>query len=109
MRIDDSFVYQVAKSIPQSDLFDVNRNRITRQELARRFQASDRTIRKAIEKAREQGFFIVNEQDGSGYYRTFNLDELERQYKQDTARAMAILKRRKHIRKYLMDNGREVR
>lgn len=109
MRVDDSFVYQVAASIPFSGFTDLHGDRVTRQDLARRFGVSDRTIRKAIEIARTKGFYIVNNQDGTGYYRTFDLDELERQYKQEKARAMSILSGCKHIRKFLRDNGREVK
>ena len=100
---------EVAMAIPWDEGRGLERRRITRQELAKKFGVSDRVIRKAIEEARNDGCFIINEQDGSGYYRTQNLDILERQYKQDTARAMAILKRRKAIRQHLRMCGRDVK
>lgn len=100
---------EVAEAIPWGREKFTLYGRITRQELAEKFGVSDRVIRKAIEEARANGYFIVNNQDGTGYYRTLDADEVERQYRQDTARAMAILKRRKHMRHYLRGLGRDVK
>ena len=41
-------------------------------------------------------------------YQSDDLDEIERQYKQNTARAMSILARRKEIRRRLKAAGRKV-
>lgn len=85
-------------------------NAITRAELAWITGLSDRSLRAAIEQARNAGALILNDQDGHGYYTAGNedLEALARQYKQDTARAMALLKRRKTIRRILKDAGRPV-
>lgn len=85
-------------------------NAVTRGELCAVTGLSDRRIRKEIEAARNDGALILNEQDGSGYYAAGpgDLDALQRQYRQDTARAMALLRRRKHIRRILKEAGREV-
>lgn len=83
-------------------------NAITRRDLARRVDMNDRIVRELIEQARREGEFICNDQDGQGYYRTDDLDILERQYRQDRKRALSILARQKHLRKYLKAHGREV-
>ena len=103
----------VANAIPYVDM-SVSRGPfdergITRRELARMFDTTDRSVRRAIEEARKMGYFIINDQNGAGYYRTDDLDTIERQYKQDTSRAMAILARRKAMRKFLRENGRMVK
>lgn len=67
-----------------------------------------RKVRKMIELARSLGFIIINEQNGAGYYQSDDLDEIERQYKQDTARAMSILARRKELSRRLKAAGRKV-
>lgn len=83
-------------------------NAIKRDALCAKVGMSDRKVRKMIELARVLGFIIINEQNGSGYYQSDDLDEIERQYKQDTARAMSILARRKEIRRRLRAAGRKV-
>lgn len=84
-------------------------NAIPRTRLARLLGTNDRSARALVQKARECGHIIINAQDGRGYYRTEDLDEIERQYKQDTARAMSILSRRKTLRRTLIAAGREVK
>ena len=64
--------------------------------------------RRIIARLRDEGYIIINDQNGKGYYLSDDLDEIEKQYKQDTARAMAILKRRKYMRKMLKEAGRPV-
>lgn len=97
-----------------NDLMDVlqrgRENAIPRDRLAYRLCTSDRAARREIQKARDDGALILNAGDGRGYYLAGadDLDELERQYKQDTARAMAILKRRKKMRRILKEAGRSV-
>ena len=83
-------------------------NAIPRRELAERLGTSDREMRKMIEQVRGEGMFILNAQDGAGYYRTTDLAELKRQYDQDTARALSILARRKPIRDALKAAGVQV-
>lgn len=78
---------------------------------------TERTVRRVIADLREEGHLIVNLQDGKGFYvldectedtEPEALDLIARQYRQDTNRAMNILKRRKHMRKLLKSAGREV-
>ena len=83
-------------------------NAISRSMLAITMGTSDRRVRDLIEAARREGLIIINAQDGRGYYQTNDLDEIARQYRQDTARAMSILKRRKTMRRLLKEAGREV-
>lgn len=81
-------------------------NAITRNQLVASTGYSDREVRKSIAYLREKGYPIMNDQKGSGYHISYDLDEIERQYRQDTARAMSILKRRKTLRKILKEKGR---
>lgn len=85
-------------------------NAVSRGYLCALTGLSDRSVRAAIEQARNDGALILNDQDGFGYYQADirDLDALQRQYRQDTARAMALLKRRKHIRRILKEAGRPV-
>lgn len=81
---------------------------ISREALAAALQTSDRQMRRMIEVARNEGLIVLNAQDGSGYYQSADVSELAAQYRQDTARAMAILKRRKHLRLILKQEGVKV-
>lgn len=92
-------------------VFAVGRTRAnptTRHALCLRLGLSDRKVRELIEKARRYGYFIINEQDGRGYYLSDDLDDIERQYKQDTNRALSVLARRKSLRDKLKEAGRAV-
>lgn len=60
---------------------------------------SERKLRKAIQKARQEGMVICNAQNGEGYFLPRTKEDLERQYKQNQNRALAILKQQKHIRR----------
>ena len=70
---------------------------ISRRDLANAIGTTDRVMRQCIQRAREDGILIMNRQDGGGYYLACesDLDDLQRQYAQDSARAMSILRRRK--------------
>lgn len=83
-------------------------NAVTRSELALRLGLSDRKTRELIESARREGHIIINDQDSRGYYRSIDPDDMERQYRQDTNRALSILARRKELRRALKAAGREV-
>lgn len=83
-------------------------NAVTREYLCSMTGLSDREVRKTIEGLRNDGFFICNDGDGWGYYISNDINQLTRQYRNDTARAMAILRRRKHIRTYLKERGIKV-
>ena len=82
-------------------------NAVTREELTKLLGYDDRAIRDFIEEARKK-YCIINDQDGAGYYLAETADEVERQYKQMTSRAMAIMKSRVPFRKFLKGIGRQV-
>lgn len=83
-------------------------NAVSREVLATRLGLPDRTVRKLIEEARDRGELICNDGDGEGYYRSYDIGQIERQYRVDRARAMAVLKRLKTMRRMLNDAGKEV-
>ena len=94
-----------------TDLLGVGEaNAVSRVELASRAGMSDRQMRAAIQQAREDGELILNAQNGAGYFLASadDLNAIERQYRQDTARALSILKRRKAMRRLLKEAGRDV-
>ena len=80
-------------------------NAVSRTTLTFRLDMNDRAVRELIEKARNDGCFILNKQNGKGYYLPDSIEDIHRQYKQDTSRALAILKRRKHLRQALKEAG----
>ena len=63
----------------------------------------ERKVREIIEELRRQGHLICNRQDGFGYFIAETLEEVERQYKQDCARSMSILRRVKAFRHALRE------
>lgn len=81
---------------------------ISREALTELLHTTDRVMRRMIQRAREEGLVIINAQDGSGYFQSADVADLAAQYRQDTARAMSILKRRKHIRQILKEAGIQV-
>ena len=83
-------------------------NAVDRDMLASLLGMGDRATRELIEKARNEGNLILNKQNGKGYFLPGSIDDVKRQYIQDTNRAMAILKRRKHARKILKEAGVKV-
>lgn len=76
-------------------------NAISRQDLCNLMALPDRTVRKLIQEARDQGEVILNAQDGAGYYTSDNVEELERQYNTNRHRALSILRQQRHIRKQI--------
>lgn len=78
-------------------------NAISRRRLCMEMDMSDRKVRAIIEKARDEGCLIMNEQDGKGYYLPDSIEDIYRQYVQDKNRALSILKRQKHMRKILKE------
>lgn len=82
------------------------RNAISREDLAAALHTSDRKMRKAVSEAKKPGLMICN--DGDGYYQSDELNDLYRQYRRETARAMSILKARKPMRDVLKAAGRPV-
>lgn len=95
---------QIATYIPLG-----KENAVTSGYLQAVLGTSARCVQQMIERARLDGHMIINDQNGRGYYISEDPDDWERQYWQDTNRALAILKRRKHLRKKLIEAGRDVR
>ena len=83
-------------------------NAVKRHELARRLGVPDRKMRKMIELARNDGWMILNDGDGAGYYLAANLDQVEHKYKVERARALKTLKTIRPMRIILKANGRKV-
>ncbi len=80
-------------------------NAITRKDLCASLSLGDRVCRELIEKARREGEFICNDQDGKGYYMAKTDEEILRQYRRDYARAMSLLKRLTPLRRKLRAAG----
>ena len=80
-------------------------NAVTREQLCTMTGLPDRTVRKLIADARNNGEVIINAQDGAGYYITDDPIELKMQYRQNENRALNILRQQKHIRRKLASIG----
>lgn len=78
---------------------------VTREDLEAKTGLPDRQVRKAIEEIR-RNHIVLNDQDGKGYYRSYDLDDIERFYRQERARALAVLYRMKPMRILLRGGGR---
>ena len=74
-------------------------NAVTREQLSVLLNLPDRTIRRMIAEARNEGELIINSQDGTGYYISDDLGELNRQYKTNRSRALSILRQQSHLRR----------
>ena len=78
---------------------------VTREYLTAKTGLPDRQVRKAIEEIR-RSHIILNDQDGKGYYRSWDMDDIERFYRQERARALAVLYRMRPMRVLLRGGGR---
>ena len=83
-------------------------NAVTVEYLSEITGIHERKVRKKIEQARVEGYIIINNQDGKGYYQSDNIEEISKQYGQIRHRALSILRQQKHLRKILKAAGREV-
>ena len=81
------------------------KNAVTLLQLTWRTGEKERTVRKEIQRLREDGHLIINDQDGKGYYIATELEEIARQYHQDRSRFLSIAKRIKTARRILRDAG----
>ena len=76
-------------------------DRATLRDLVQSFTGryiADRTMRKMIETARQEGLVICNEQNGEGYFLPTTRAELLKQYEQNESRAKSILRQQRFIR-----------
>ncbi len=71
---------------------------ISREELANRLNLSDRQMRQAVSLARREGLVIINDQGGSGYYRSDDVADMRRQLAQTHHRALSLLAQEKHLK-----------
>lgn len=78
---------------------------IRRDALAAKVGLTDRKVRRIIEGLRRT-HIILNDQDGAGYYRSYDLDDISRAYYQERARALAVLYRLRPMRELLRGGGR---
>lgn len=78
---------------------------VTRRRLCLATGLSDRQVRRSIEELRHV-YVILNDQDGEGYYRSYDLGEIERCYRQERARALSVLRRLRPMRTLLRGGGR---
>ena len=81
------------------------KNAVTLLQLTWRTGEKERTVRKEIQRLREDGHLIINGKDGKGYYIATELDEIARQYHQDRSRFLSIATRLKTARRILKDAG----
>lgn len=86
-------------------------NAITRKGLCAVTGLSDRKVREEIEQARRRGVIIINAQDGAGYFKTDDLEEIKRQFNTNERRTKSILAQQKYLRSRLkaagmLENGR---
>ena len=80
-------------------------NAVKRDYLCAVTGLKDRKVRDLIEHQRRLGEVIINRQDGNGYYRSDEIEDIARQYRQNDSRAMSILVQQKHLRKKLKTAG----
>ena len=95
------------------NLFDITEyipyganNAITRDELLKVADyfvegITDRSMRRLLEASKQNGNIIINMQDGRGYFRPENKEEIERYIRQEEARAKKIQFNLKSARKAL--------
>ena len=81
---------------------------VTRADLADRFSMDDRSIRRAIAEAREDGLIICNDGDGRGYYQSDDVGVIRKQYRQERARMRSIYMASKRMREVLDAAGERV-
>ena len=75
----------------------------TREQLCELSGLCDRVVRREIEALRDKGIIIINNQDGKGYYISEDVEEMQRQFRQNQARAMSILRQQKHLRRRMAE------
>ena len=95
------FVAEVLRYIPEG-----KENAVSKEFLAEMAEISDRTVRRAIEQARLAGYLICSDTDSKGYYISNDVDDIERQFRQDKNRANKIMQRRWAFHKILKKEGR---
>lgn len=77
----------------------ISREYLRRLYCERTGARTDRDLRRAIERARQEGMIICNAQDGNGYFLPNSYEDLDRQERRNTNRALSILRQNKYIRK----------
>lgn len=82
-------------------------NATTRETLCAKTGLTDRHIREHIEQLRKEGYFILSDNKGKGYYRCDinDIPSLLEYYWSEWKRSISILVRLKLLRKWLAENG----
>lgn len=85
-------------------------NAVTAHKLRLMFGKNEREIRRAIEKLRNNGVVIINNQDGQGYYQPTDDDviRVKQHYLQEKSRADSILAPLGAERAWLLERGVEL-
>lgn len=81
---------------------------ITRKNLCNKTGLTDRKVREYIEELRNDGYFIVNDSDGIGYYCCNDIERILKYYWAEWRRAISILTRLKKMRAWLVREGIDV-
>lgn len=71
---------------------------VSRSDLAKRMNMSDRHMRAAVSLARREGLVIINDQNGRGYYRSEDIRDMQRQLNQTHNRALSLLAQEKYLK-----------
>ncbi len=85
-------------------------NAITANELSVIYDKNKRDVRRSIEKLRNNGVVIINNQDGQGYYQPTDEDiiRVKQHYLQEKSRADSILAPLGAERAWLLERGVEL-
>lgn len=95
------FVAEVLNHIPES-----REKAVTKEYLVHKTGHPERVVRRAIEQARLAGYLICSDTDSKGYYISNDVDDIERQFRQDKNRANKIMQRSWAFREILKKEGR---
>lgn len=80
-------------------------NAVTRKRLVAMTGLDDRAVRKHIENQRAKGAFILNFQDGKGYFQSTDTEDLLHQFRLNRSRAMTVLAQQSPIYSVLKERG----
>lgn len=80
-------------------------NAVKRDYLCSLLGLRDRKMRQLIQREKELGAIIINDQNGDGYYRSDDDCDLIRQMSQNQSRINSMSKQNKYLRKKLKDRG----
>lgn len=91
---------EVTKMKRLISLIPYSPNGITGRDLAKALECNEREVRDLVSKAKETEV-IVNFQDGRGYRRSTDVDEIKRYIMQESNRAKSIFRSLKGARQFV--------